>query len=210
MKPYFREWSDLGPTAGKAWTAPSMLLRAERAGFFPNLQGRTLERGAGAHVVDTTAVLGGKISVVSVYSGTWAARQAASFVDGHGGLREALVGSAQRVDINVEENALRAGLVSLFLGGLRRAVERERWGRYFLLRRGLDDRIRGALGMGNGKVGYVFLVDWDCRVRWAGCGRAEEAERVSLIRGVRRLVDEWTKKHRAEAIPIKRPLTGKT
>jgi len=51
--------------------------------------------------------------------------------------------------------------------------------------------MREALGVGNSKVGYVYLVDSQCRVRWAGSGRADGGERKSLVRGVGRLVEEW-------------------
>ena len=51
--------------------------------------------------------------------------------------------------------------------------------------------MREALGVGNGKVGYIYLIDGQCRVRWAGSGRAETGEKEGLVRGVGRLVEEW-------------------
>lgn len=32
------------------------------------------------------------------------------------------------------------------------------------------DYIRDAIGLENKYVGYVYLVDWEGRIRWAGCG----------------------------------------
>jgi ATPase complex subunit ATP10 len=32
------------------------------------------------------------------------------------------------------------------------------------------DYIRDAIGLENKYVGYVYLVDWNGRIRWAGCG----------------------------------------
>jgi mitochondrial ATPase complex subunit ATP10 len=54
----------------------------------------------------------------------------------------------------------------------------------------LPGGVREALGIANSKVGYVFLVDGECRIRWAGSGNALEGEAEALARGVRRLVEE--------------------
>ena len=32
------------------------------------------------------------------------------------------------------------------------------------------DYVRDAIGLENKYVGYVYLVDWEGRIRWAGCG----------------------------------------
>lgn len=32
------------------------------------------------------------------------------------------------------------------------------------------DYVRDAIGLENKYVGYVYLVDWNGRIRWAGCG----------------------------------------
>ncbi|CAD6982601.1 unnamed protein product [Tilletia controversa] len=45
---------------------------------------------------------------------------------------------------------------------------------------GAEAYLRSALHLHNKHVGYVFLVDPGCRVRWAGCAFAEEAERDAL------------------------------
>ncbi|KAL9933528.1 hypothetical protein V8E36_007704 [Tilletia maclaganii] len=45
---------------------------------------------------------------------------------------------------------------------------------------GAEAFLRSALGLHNKHVGYVFLVDQRCRIRWAGCAFAEEAEREAL------------------------------
>lgn len=36
------------------------------------------------------------------------------------------------------------------------------------------------MGMQNKHVGYVFLVDWERRIRWAGCGFATLDEEEAL------------------------------
>lgn len=193
MKPYFRDWTNMQYSQGKTFVAPRTLLRAQKALYFPNLRGYTLADSRGTS--DTTAVLAGKISVVSVHSNTWAEQQTHTFVRG-GEVENALkyysaemteVG-VQSVEINIEEDWMKAGLIRLFLPSLRKRVEREKWGRYFVVRRGVGLEVREELGLVNEKVGYVYLVDESCKIRWAGSGVAEYMEKEGLIMGLRKLV----------------------
>ena len=94
----------------------------------------------------------------------------------------------QRVWVNVEEDWMKAGLVRLFLGRSKRGKGRAEWGRSFVVRRGVGGEVRDWMGMANGKVGYVYLVDGDCRIRWAGSGDAEAGEREGLVGVLKRLV----------------------
>ncbi|KAI9674773.1 MAG: Mitochondrial ATPase complex subunit atp10 [Caeruleum heppii] len=191
-KPYFREWSNMKYHEGKSFICPPALFRSTRALYFPNLHGQTL---ASKLPVDTTTVLQDRVSVVSVYSGTWAQRQTASFVSKQDNPELAAVldeekDVLQEVDINVEPNRLKAWLIRLFMPSLRRQLPTGRHSRYFLVRRGITEEIRDAIGLLNSKVGYVYLVDGQCRIRWAGSGNAEGGERQGLVKGVRRLVEE--------------------
>ena len=181
---------------GKTFSAPSRLFRASRALYFPNLQGRTL---ASPDPTDTTPVLRDKISLVAIYSGTWAERQTQTFTSAspsfpsNGPLHTLLASHPtrlQKVELNIEENSFKAGLITFFMSNLRRGRSTQERARYFLIRRGLDEHIRDAMAMLNSKVGYVFLVDAEARIRWAASGLAEEGEREALERGVRRLLDE--------------------
>jgi len=192
-KNYFRDIGNLGKIhKGKSILAPSTPFRANLALYFPNLQGVTLESRGQAR--DTTPVLQGKVSVVSLMNTEWAKEQCESFVGGtvNPALHDLLAkeGLAQQVEISVEENWLKASMIRLFMPRLRRLYDKDMHGRYFLIRQGLDDHIREALGVWNGKVGYVFLLDGHCRVRWAANGPAREDERLSLVNCLRRLVEE--------------------
>lgn len=125
----------------------------------------------------------------------WARGQCQTFVaeNTNPGLHEAVKASkgvAQMVEVNVEENWVKHFLIRICLPFVRRKTAKQDWGRYFLVGKGLDDNIREALGMWNGKVGYVYLLDPQCKVRWAGNGDAREDERASLVNCVKRLVDE--------------------
>ena len=196
---------------GKSFLAPPRLFRADKALYFPNFHGQTLQKDGVPR--DTTPLLAGRASVVAVYSSRWAEDQADSFVSPAANPALARVlgaharadgaGPAQLVRVNVEDNALKAGLVRLFMGGLRRRTPEADWDKYFLVRRGITEVMREHIGLFNSKVGYVYLVDAQWRIRWAGSGPSDEGERESLARGLERLVGEIT-----EPTALQQPATA--
>ncbi|MCJ1413322.1 Mitochondrial ATPase complex subunit atp10 [Ptychographa xylographoides] len=213
---------------GKTFLSPSSLFRREKALFFPNLQGTTL--ASPQLPIDTTPLLAGKVSIISLFSGTWAERQTLSFVgenpykkkvkpktslmseaeeDGNNmqpavtpltltvepeldlnAIIEASDGLAQQISINIEHNPLKHFLIRLFFSSLRRRMPASQHDKYFLIRRGITEELRDKIGMLNSKVGYVYLVDGEGRIRWAGSGRSEGEERAGLGRGAERLIAE--------------------
>jgi ATPase complex subunit ATP10 len=178
---------------GKSFLAPPRLFKGERALYFPNFHGQTLHKDQKPR--DTTPVFEDKVSIVSVFSSAWAENQAATFASEKNNpeLHEVVKtsgGAAQMVQINIEENALKAMLVRLFMGGLRKKLGPDNLGRYFLVRKGTSDEIRDAICLLNSKVGYTYLLDGDCKIRWAGSGPAEGDEKDGLVRGARRLIEE--------------------
>ncbi|KAL7273023.1 Mitochondrial ATPase complex subunit atp10 [Rhizina undulata] len=188
-KPYFRDFSRMSKQfKGKSWIAPPLLFRADKALFFANLQGRTL---LSPEIRDTTTTLHGRVSIVSVFSSAWAENQTKTFLDSE--LSEVAVvksGDAQIVNINVEENFIKAALIKLFLPSIKKTIPEGRHGKYFLVQKGLTEMLRHELGLWNSKVGYVYLIDTNCRIRWAGSGRADPEEKAAMIRGVEKLVAE--------------------
>ncbi|KAE8453714.1 hypothetical protein EG329_009225 [Mollisiaceae sp. DMI_Dod_QoI] len=204
-KPYFREWSNMRLHKGKSFLAPPRLFKAEKALYFPNFQGQTLLKDKSPK--DTTPLFEDKISVVSVFSSQWAENQAATFASEKQNpeLHDVIKGSggiAQLVQINVEENALKAWIVRLFMGRLRKKLGKDNWHRYFLVRKGITEDIRDNIGLLNSKVGYTYLLDGECRVRWAGSGPSEGDEKESLVKGVRRLIEDMRTKRRAKPAPL--------
>lgn len=184
---------------GKTFVAVPKLLRAMKSLYFPNLQGITL--ASPRKVQDTTPILQDRVSIVRVYSGTWAERQTATFTD-NPELKQIIAenkGTAQEVNFNIEENPMKAFLVRLFMYRIRRQFPKEDHNNYFLVRRGVTDELAEAIGFLNSKVGYVYLVDGLSRIRWAGSGKAEDHERDGLIRCARRLVADW-RSQRAEIL----------
>ncbi|XXG94647.1 protein transport protein gos1 [Hypoxylon texense] len=193
-RPYFRDWGNLQFHKGKTFIAPPRPFKGDLSLFFPNLYGQTLLK-SDRNPRDTTPALQGKISVVSIFSSVWAENQAKSFVSQESNpelesVLEQHKDVAQRVWINVEENRLKAWLIKLFTGGIRKQVGEPNWGRYFVVRKGVSDDIRENIGLLNSSVGYVYLVDGECRIRWAGSGPSEDHEREGLAKAVQRLVDE--------------------
>ncbi|KAG0649940.1 ATPase complex subunit ATP10 [Hyphodiscus hymeniophilus] len=192
-KPYFREWTNMRLHKGKSFLAPPRLFRSDKSLYFPNFHGQTLTKDK--KLIDTTPVLAGKVSVVSIFSSAWAEGQAATFVSVQDNpeLNQAVKssgGAAQLVKINIEDNWLKAAIVRFFMGGLRKKLGFDNWGRYFLVVRGVTDDMRDSIGLLNSKVGYTYLLDEQCRIRWAGSGRAEAGEKESLVKGVRRLLED--------------------
>ncbi|KAI8632075.1 ATP10 protein-domain-containing protein [Xylariaceae sp. FL1651] len=198
-RPYFRDWGNLQFHKGKTFIAPPRLFKGDLSLFFPNLYGRTLLK-TDKEPRDTTPALRGRVSLVSVFSSVWAENQCKTFASReHNPAVEQIIQDsgdrAQHVRINIEEDPLKALLVRLWMGSLRRQVGGERnWGRYFLVRKGVSDEIRENIGLLNSKVGYTYLLDSECRIRWAGSGPSEEHEREGLVKGLQRLLAEEASK----------------
>ena len=196
LRPYFQEWKRVDHWKGKSFVANPLLFKKEAALYFPNMWGSTLsDEGDGPDKGrDTTPVLRGKISVVGIQSGRWAEEQVDTFLGAKENpeLQDLIAeGKCQRADVNVQDNWLRALFV--FTSVLKKQIPKERWARYFRVMmardvgRGLTEDIRDAMGFLNSNVGYVYLLDADCRIRWAGSGHAWPGEVESLNKGIRRL-----------------------
>ena len=68
-------------------------------------------------------------------------------------------GRVQRVDLNIEQNKMKAFLINLFVRRLRRQVPSDRHDRYFIVRQGVTVEVRDQVGLVNERVGYVYLLD---------------------------------------------------
>lgn len=69
----------------------------------------------------------------------------------------------------------------MFVRALRRSVPPALHPTYILAGQNMEME-REALGMANKHVGYVYLVDKNLKIRWAGCGNAAVGEAESLER----------------------------
>ncbi|KAJ4408626.1 Mitochondrial ATPase complex subunit atp10 [Gnomoniopsis sp. IMI 355080] len=198
IRPYFRDWKNLDLHHGKTFIAPPRLFKHDKSLYFPNLFGQTLLKNTSLPR-DTTPVLQGKASVVTLYSSTWAESQADSFMSekANPDLHEILKahkGHAQLVRVNIEDQSrLRYWILRFIARWLRKNYPEEAWGKYFMVRAGISDEIRESIGYLNSKVGYIYLVDGDCKIRWAGSGPAKAEEVQSLTKGMRTLITEMKK-----------------
>nr|POE71398.1 mitochondrial atpase complex subunit atp10 [Quercus suber] len=204
-KPYFRDWSNMRFHKGKVFVANERLFREEVALFFPNFFGKTLNKAAQRtnHADgykglgrDTCNVMEGKVSLVSIVSNKWAEDQVNSFVgkDANPELHQALMEApdvAQRVEINYENNFLKWHIMQWFaVPALRKTRSLQDQERYFMVRRGVNEMMKEAIGLLNDKGGYVYLVDGECKIRWAGSAIALPTEKQALVKGLRMLVQE--------------------
>ncbi|KAL4941324.1 hypothetical protein BDV06DRAFT_194696 [Aspergillus oleicola] len=192
-KAYFRDWTNMKYHKGKTFISNQRLFKRDKALYFPNLYGATLHSPSLPQ--NTTSILRGKVSVINLFSSVWAESQVATFTgpNMNPGLYEAMKSGGdlvQKVDINVEGNMLKAWLIRMFMGSMRRKLPKEQHERYFLIRKGMDDSLKHTIGMMNSKVGYVYLLDENCRIRWAGSGPAQPEELEALNNGVRKLIAE--------------------
>jgi ATPase complex subunit ATP10 len=137
----------------------------------------------------------GKISIVSIVSNMWAKQQVDSFISSkqnpelHSILEENK-DLAQMVWLNLESNVLKWWLLRLSASNMRQGLSKKEQRRYFMVRRGVSDIMKEAIGLLNDKVGYVYVVDDECRIRWAGSAEAEPEERESMVRCLQRLIRE--------------------
>jgi mitochondrial ATPase complex subunit ATP10 len=209
--PYYRDWSNMRHHKGKTFFPPPALFKASKALYFPNLHGVTLYSAPG--YADTTPVFEGKISVLTMFSSAWAENQIKTWVDPSEnpelqGLledeKDDQMRLVQRVDINYEDNGMKAAIIKLFMNGIRRSVPSERHERYFVIKNGIEMDMRDAIGFLNSKVGYVYLIDAECKIRWAGSGIANDVEKASLVKAVRKLAEDKRGKDRQERLEAKR------
>ncbi|KAH8987837.1 ATP10 protein-domain-containing protein [Lactarius akahatsu] len=149
---------------GKTWMAPNVLIREDIAALR-------------AH---TTQLCAGKVSVIAMLSTKISELHATSYTKT---LNSKYQGHPvyQYVQINLQENILKSILVNIFLSSLRSKIPLDQHTRYLVSRQNME-YLREPLGMTNSRIGYVYLVDENLKVRWAACADAKEEEEEALIR----------------------------
>ncbi|KAK6531332.1 Mitochondrial ATPase complex subunit atp10 [Arthrobotrys megalospora] len=227
-KSYFQDFSDMRHQKGKLFTSPPRTFKAEKSLYFPNVRGRTLLT---PDKVDTTTLFTGRVSLVQLSTNVWADEQLRTWMKdmdndfaGSELLKEQYIstpddhikrlmsepmppqdGVWQRVNINLQENFLKAWIVVMSMGNIRKQLGEERHARYLFVRKGVSNQIKESVAMLNERIGFVYLVDAMCRIRWAGCAEASDEERAALKSSLEKLVleekarrEELKKKERPE------------
>jgi ATPase complex subunit ATP10 len=85
----------------------------------------------------------------------------------------------QLVQINLQENLLKSFLVSLFSYSLRSNIPKRLHSTYLVSSQNME-YMKEAMGMVNTRVGYVYLVDDNLKIRWGACADAMEEETLAL------------------------------
>ncbi|KAJ1925103.1 Mitochondrial ATPase complex subunit atp10 [Tieghemiomyces parasiticus] len=196
QRPHFQDMLDLKKYGDKLFPAPTQLIPADRALYMPNLEARNL-LGKPAQLV---TLLRGRVSLVSfqfvkhaeehveTYSKPFQAafegavltkegRQAPPQQPPHGGHLE-----VQHVRINVVENWAKAAVVRPFLTSTLGQGLTDDEKRRFLCHFRPIDRMKDQLFIDNLAMGWVYLVDPDCKVRWYANGAARPEEINQLLR----------------------------
>ncbi|TXT10747.1 hypothetical protein VHUM_02252 [Vanrija humicola] len=163
---------------GKLWVAPPVLIREDRALYFPDVSGKALT----GNVVHTTDLFRGRVSLVSIVNTRVSEEHVQSYVEP---VLEDWAGQPgfNYVQINHQPNALKGLLISLFVSSLKRTIPEDRWGSYLISSGEWSEfDVSQPLGIENKLLGYVYLVDENAKVRWAGCAQATPKEREDLRR----------------------------
>ncbi|OCB84881.1 hypothetical protein A7U60_g8103 [Sanghuangporus baumii] len=185
---YFHDLNATRKHGGKTWIAPRTLIREDHALYFPDISGSCL---AGSETVHTTNLCKGKVSVIAMLSTAISEEHVDSFVRE---TNEAFLSNPHYrfVQINLQENYAKALLVSLYVSSLRRNIPKELHPTYILSRQNME-YVREPLRMNNKHIGFVYLLDSNLKVRWAGGGLALPSEAESLKRCTKVLLDRMGK-----------------
>ncbi|KAI9567522.1 ATPase assembly factor ATP10, partial [Boletus coccyginus] len=180
-KGYFTDLNATRRHGGKTWIGPNVMVREDKALYFPNISGSRLDTRVQTH---TTDICHGRVSVIAMLS----TRMSEVHVNGFVSPTNARYLSSplyQYVQINLQENLLKSWLVSLFLSSIAKTVPKELHPTYLVSSQSVEF-VRECLGMTNKHVGYVYLVDENLKIRWAGCADAkvEEARALETCAGV--------------------------
>lgn len=180
-KGYFHDMNMTRKHGGKTWIAPKVLIREDKALYLPNISGKSL---ADKMKKNTTTMCFGRITVLAMLGTQISELHVKGFVDATNA-RFSSNPLYQYVQINLQENLLKSFLVNLFANSLRNVVPPSLQPNYLVSSQNME-YVREPLGMTNSKVGYVYLIDENLRIRWGGCADAtvEESQALESCTGV--------------------------
>ncbi|KAI6116143.1 ATP10 protein-domain-containing protein [Pisolithus sp. B1] len=173
-KGYFTDLNATRRHGGKSWIAPNVMIREDKALYFPNVTGSRLDTREQAH---TTDMCQRRVSVIAMLS----TRMSEVHVKGFVAPTNARYLSSPRyqyIQINLQENLLKSWLVSLFLASIARSVPRELHPTYLVS--------KSEHGV------YENL-----KVRWAGCADAKVEETRALEQCAGVLINRLEKKNKS-------------
>ncbi|EIW67444.1 hypothetical protein TREMEDRAFT_17176, partial [Tremella mesenterica DSM 1558] len=188
---YFHDYNRArSANGGKLWTAPPVLIREDMAQYFPDIQGKALT----GETVHTTDLLLGKVTLLAILSTRLSEEHVSSFCQPV--LDDWSTSPLfSHVQINHQDNLLKSLLLNFLVSSLKRTVPENRWGTYMISGGEWSSYdMTSPLGIENKLLGYVYLIDPNAKIRWAGNAMASEEEVDNLRRAtavlMRRLVKE--------------------
>lgn len=191
QQPYYHDLHAMRSHGGKVWRGPPTMIREDQALYFPDVIGMSLRDRSNA---STTQFCQGNVSIVTILTSRLSSDHVQSFVQPNLDRWKNTPGF-QYVQINLQQNMVKSYLVSLFLSSLRKETPPEFQSSYIFARQNME-LVRPRLGLQNQYVGYVYLVDANCKIRWAGCAFAEQEERESLWSSVGVLMDRLARSNK--------------
>ncbi|KAG9296934.1 hypothetical protein G9A89_006889 [Geosiphon pyriformis] len=201
---YFQDHYDLRKTGVKLWEASTELIKADvcvnanlfnehkfqgKAKFMPNINGRSLVEDN----VNTTNLLRGKTSVVTICCNAFGEGQIRNFVDSfletfHQHPR------IQLMQLNLQGGYLKSLILLLMIPHIRKRVDPSLHSTY-IIKLNKIKHICNALTL-NTTRGYVFIVDEQCKIRWAAHGHATRRELETLRKLLEKLDERNQTKNR--------------
>ncbi|KAF9940289.1 Mitochondrial ATPase complex subunit atp10 [Modicella reniformis] len=184
---YFAEFSELSKTGSKLWKGTANMIAADKALYMPNIVGTSLKTSEPIELVD---LLRGKISLVCISGTRFGEEQIETFTTPFSKKwPSGQVGSkVQFVELNIQENPLKAGLVRMMVPFVKKSIPEERHTNYILHYKPIK-HLKDPLSMQNSYLGYVFLVDSNCKIRWGAHGRGTDTEIKTLLDSVQWLCE---------------------
>lgn len=184
-------------TNGKLFLSPPSHWKAEKALYFPHMNGTRISDSLESNIEDT---LKGKVSIVRMFSTDVGKKLIDSyFTDQKHNidyLNDDLVllkdengkKPAQIVEINLAENWLKTTVIKMGMKKYLETVPSHRRDKAFISNREqLPFQVREQILANNLYTGYIFVIDEHLKIRWVACGEAEQKEFNLLWRCVNSL-----------------------
>ncbi|KAI8054962.1 ATPase assembly factor ATP10 [Gilbertella persicaria] len=174
-KSYFADVHEMRQHGGKMYFANTQLVKPEKAGYMPNFEAQNLS----SQKINTTEKLVGKITLMTFVYAKFGEPHVETFIKPF--MQKYKDNKdVQVVEVNVQENLLKQLLLKAFVPSIRKNLPQERKDNYCLILKDIS-RTRKYLDMTNQYIGYAFLVDQDCKVRWTAHGEATPEEVSNML-----------------------------
>ncbi|PVU94767.1 hypothetical protein BB561_002276 [Smittium simulii] len=178
---YWQGFADLQKYGPKLFEATSELIPEKAALYFPKFKATSLN----SYEHNIPVLTRGKVSIVTFEFAKFAEKHTISYIDQYEKYFKDNK-KVQLIQLNIEENWLKAFLLKACIPLLRSNIPKYRHNLYFT-HFGSVETIKQQLGISNRFLGYCFLVDKNSKIRWYSNGVASENEAETLVKLVKSL-----------------------